>query len=89
MSALPQEELLVSQCVDFCQMLAGKSMRFSFSLNVGTHFSFSVDTRVMEAVPFPRMKKKTPSTLRRNAKSKEEFLRKHCQRHNGPRVLTS
>ena len=76
MSALPQEESLVSQCLDFCQMLAGKSMPFSFSLNVGTHFSFSVDTRGIEAVPSPRKKKKTPSQLRRNARRKEEFLRK-------------
>ena len=76
MSALPNEESLVSQCLDFCQMLAGKSMPFSFSLNVGTHFSFSVDTRGKEALPSPMKKKKTPSTLRRNARRREEFLKK-------------
>ena len=76
MSALPHEESLVSQCLDFCQMLAGKSMPFSFSLNVGTHFSFSVDTRGKEALPSPMKKKKTPSTLRRNARRREEFLKK-------------
>ena len=66
-----------SQCLDFCQMLAGKSLSFSFSLTVGTNFSFSLETRGEGALPSPKKKKKpTPSTLRRNARRREEFLKK-------------
>ena len=48
---------------------------FSFSFNIGPNFSFSVDTRGKE-VSTPQKKKKTPSTLRRDARRREEFLRK-------------
>ena len=66
---------LVSQCLDFCQTLAGKSLTFSFSLTIGTNFSFSVDTTGKGALA-PKKKKPTPSTLRRNARRREEFLNK-------------
>ena len=56
-------------------MLADKSMPFSFALTVGTKFSFSVETRGKEALPSAK-KRKTPSTLRRNARRREEFLQK-------------
>ena len=56
-------------------MLAGKSLSFSFSLKIGTNFSFSLDTRG-EAALSSAKKKQTPSTLRRNARRREEFLRK-------------
>ena len=78
MAATPSKEdaLLVSQCLDFCQMLAGKSIPFSFCLKVG-HNSFSVDTRGKGALSSAKKKKKpTPSTLRRNARRREEFLQK-------------
>ena len=39
-----EDAKLVSQCLDFCQTLAGKSLTFSFSLTIGTNFAFSVDT---------------------------------------------
>ena len=47
MATVPVKEdaFLASQCLDFCQMLAGKSLSFSFSLKIGTNFSFSLDTR--------------------------------------------
>ena len=44
MSGHEEDAMLVSQCLDFCQMLAGKSLTFSFSLTLGTGFNFSVDT---------------------------------------------
>ena len=77
MAAATEDSSLASQCLDFCQMLAGKSLSFSFSLTVGTNFSFSLETRGKGALPSPKKKKKpTPSTLRRNARRREEFLKK-------------
>ena len=77
MAAVTEDSSLASQCLDFCQMLAGKSLSFSFSLTVGTNFSFSLETRGKGAVSSPKKKKKpTPSTLRRNARRREEFLKK-------------
>ena len=66
---------LSSQCLEFCQTLADKSLTFSFSLTIGSSFSFSVDTRGKEVLA-PKRKKKTPSTLRRDARRREELLKK-------------
>ena len=64
---------LVSKCMDFCQALASQGQVINFSLAIGS-FSFSLDTR--SKVPGTK-KKASPSTLRRNAKRREEFnLRK-------------
>ena len=56
-----ENAMLVSQCLEFCQTLAGKSLSFSFSLTIGTNFSFSVDTRgkEVEVLANPKKKKKT------------------------------
>ena len=78
MAAMPLSEedaKLASQCLEFCQTLADKSLTFSFSLTIGSSFSFSVDTRGKEVLASPR-KKKTPSTLRRDARRREELLKK-------------
>ena len=75
MSVSEEDAKLASQCLDLCQTLAGKSLAFSFSLTIGSSFSFSVDTRGKE-VSTPQKKKKTPSTLRRDARRREQFLRK-------------
>ena len=77
MATVPVKEdaFLASQCLDFCQKLAGKSLSFSFSLKIGTNFSFSLDTRG-EAALSSAKKKQTPSTLRRNARRREQFLQK-------------
>ena len=77
MATVPVKEdaFLASQCLDFCQMLAGKSLSFSFSLKIGTNFSFSLDTRGEAALSFAK-KKQTPSTMRRNARRREQFLQK-------------
>ena len=72
-----EDAMLVTQCLDFCQTLAGKSLTFSFSLTIGTSFSFSVDTSGKGAVaPKKKKKKLTPSTQRRNARRREEFLKR-------------
>ena len=79
MSVSKEDAKLVSQCLDLCQTLVGKSVTFSFSLTIGSSFSFSVDTREKEAlVPqtLSQRKKKTPSTLRRDARRREELLKK-------------
>ena len=79
MSVSKEDAKLVSQCLELCQTLAGKSVPFSFSLTIGSSFSFSVDTREKEAlVPqtLSQRKKKTPSTLRRDARRREELLKK-------------
>ena len=78
MAVMPEDVSLASQCLDFCQMLAGKSLSFSFSLSVGNNFSFSVESRGKEALASPTKKKKklTPSAVRRNARRREEFLKK-------------
>ena len=75
MSVSEEDAKLASQCLDLCQTLAGKSLTFSFSLTIGSGFSFSVDTRRKEALATTR-KKKSPSTLRRDARRREQFLRK-------------
>ena len=71
---------LASKCMDFCQALASQGIPFHFSLNMGPDFTFSLDTRgKAEAVPVVK-KKVSPSTQRRNARRREEFLLKKRQR---------
>ena len=67
---------LVSKCMDFCQALASQGQAFNFTLAIGPDFSFSLDTR--SKVPGTR-KKASPSTLRRNAKRREEFNQRKQQ----------
>ena len=87
MTAMPVKEdnaALLSQCLDFCQTLANKSLTFSFNFTLGDSFSFSVDTREKKALAAKvKKKKKTPSTLRRNAKRREEFLKKKLETSTG------
>ena len=65
---------LASKCMAFCQVLASQGKAFSFSLSIGQ--DFSLDSR-SKATKYPETKKKaSPSTLRRNAKRREEFKKK-------------
>ena len=66
---------LASQCMAFCQALASKGQTFSFTLNVGPTFTFSLDTRGDGSSTLTR-KRKSPSTQRRNARRRAEFLAK-------------
>ena len=77
---------LVSQCLDFCQTLAGKSLTFSFTLSLGDSFSFSLDTSGKEAVA-SKAKKKTPSTLKRDARRRNEFVKKKLEDSTGEKTL--
>ena len=68
---------LVSKCMDFCQALASQGQAFNFSLAIGPDFSFSLDTTRSKVTKESKTKKKaSPSTLRRNAKRREEFVKK-------------
>ena len=66
---------LASQCMAFCQALASKGQIFSFTLNVGSSFAFSLDTRENGSSTLSK-KRKSPSTRRRNARRRAEFLAK-------------
>ena len=68
------EPALVTQC----QALASMGHTISFSLALGSTFSLNLDTRRKATSPGerrPQKKKPSPSTLRRNQKRKEKFLK--------------
>ena len=68
---------LTTQCLDFCQALAGQGKVFKFSITIGSSFTFSLDTKEGKANLPPRiLKRKSPSTIKRNAKRREDFLSK-------------
>ena len=68
---------LATQCLDFCQALARQGKDFKLSITIGSTFTFSLDTKEGKAtLPTRIQKRKSPSTLKRNAKRKEEFLAK-------------
>ena len=81
MNSLNSDEDLASKCIGLCHALASQNKSFSFSLTVGSNFSFSLDTReLVSDTQTKKAKKKkptpSPSTIRRSAKRKEEFLKK-------------
>ena len=77
MTALGEaDSSLASQCLALCQALTSQGKAFNFSLNIGSTFSFSLDTRSKEAPPGGTKKKASPSTLKRNTRRREEFLLK-------------
>ena len=68
---------LATQCLDFCQALAVQGKVFKFSLTIGSTFTFSLDTKESRETLLARTKqgpRKSPSTLKRNAKRRQEFL---------------
>jgi len=67
---------MASKCLDLCQALVSQGQAFTLSLtHTGTSFTFSLDTRSKEK-PSPMSRKvPSPSTRRRNARRKEEFLK--------------
>ena len=73
------EPSLADKCLEFCQALSSQGLAFKFSLTMGPNFSFSVDTRVLAMdtqAKAPPKRKSSPSTIRRNARRREEFLNK-------------
>ena len=70
---------LANKCFGFCKDLKSQGLAFSFSLTTGTNFSFSLDLREMAPHSVTKdkaWKKKSPSTIKRNARRREEFLKK-------------
>ena len=68
---------LTTQCLDFCQALAGHGKSFKISITIGSNFTFSLETKEGKAtLPTTILKRKSPSTLKRNAKRREDFLAK-------------
>ena len=75
-----EDSSLASKCMAFCQALASQGQHFNFSIATGSGFTFSLDTSRSKAVSNQKAKKKSsPSTLRRNAQRREEFLAKKQQ----------
>ena len=72
---------LASKCLDLCQTLASQGQAFTFSLTIGSTFNFSMTTDSQDS-PAPAAqgeKRKSPSTRRRDARRRKEFLRKKSQ----------
>ena len=68
-----EDASLASQCLAICQVLANQGKEFSFTLKVGSNFTFNLDTKVKPQAAKER-KKVSPSTKRRNARRREQFL---------------
>ena len=64
--------------MDFCHALANQGKKFKFSLSIGSTFTFSLDTREGKET-LPARSKKSPSTLKRNAKRRQEILKKKSE----------
>ena len=79
---------LAIKCLAFCQSLTNQGMEINFSLTISSTFSFSFDTRQKAPLALATKKKKkkaSPSTLRRNARRREDFLKKkRCPAHPVP-----
>ena len=74
-----EDSSLASKCMAFCQALASQGQSFNFSISIGSDFSFSLDTRSKATTSQGTKKMSSPSTLRRNARRREEFLARKQQ----------
>ena len=50
---------LMTQCLDFCQALAGQGKVFKFSITIDSTFTFSLDTREGKETFPTRIKKRS------------------------------
>ena len=72
---------LAHQCLALCQTLASQGRTFSLSLTAGSSFIFSMESKGV-AIPAEKVKKKSsPSTLRRNTRKRDIFLRRKLESH--------
>ena len=78
-----ENSVLATKCMDFRHALASQGKMFQFSLTIGTTFTFSLDTREGKET-LPARNKKSPSTLKRNAKRRQEFLKKKSESNQMP-----
>ena len=67
---------MASQCMAFCQTLASQGTAFTFTLKIGEIFSFSLDTKekIPDHIPVQKVRKVSPSTMKRNALRRQKFL---------------
>ena len=72
---------LANKCLALCQALNNQGKAFKFSLTISNTFSFSLDSRE-RTVPIPKAGKKrtSPSTRKRNARRRKQFLEKKSTR---------
>ena len=68
----------LTKCLDFCQALASKGHHFNLNLTLGNSITISLETKESQPTRLEEKKRKSRSTLKRNLKRKEEFLRKKC-----------
>ena len=78
-----KDPTLALKCLDLCQALVVKGLAFSLSLtsSPSSGFTFSLDTRKEESTSPIARKKLSPSTLRRNARRRTEFLKRKAEDH--------
>ena len=69
---------LLNQCLEMTQQLINSKVSFTFNLKLISGFSFHISTMDGGGSPSWKgdVKRKSPSTLRRNAWRKEKFLEK-------------
>ena len=66
---------LAIQCLALCQSLERQGKVFKLSLTIGNAFSFSMESGGgTTPVPITRKKRASPSTVKRNARRRSEFL---------------
>ena len=71
---------LVSKCMEYTKQLANQGREFKFSLSLPSGFSFSLDYIQEKTSPKNlEKKKKSPSTLRRNAQRRKIFVDKKAK----------
>ena len=78
---------LANKCLDLCQALLCQGMPFTISISMGS-FNLSLDTR-KESKDSGLMarKKPSPSTLRRNARRRQDFLKRKEDSAKEPVVM--
>ena len=71
---------LAAKCMDFCHALTSQDKSFTFSLTLGSNFTFSLDTKENLSPASKAVKrKKSPSAKRRNERRRAEFLVKRSE----------
>ena len=74
---------LINECFAFCSMLTARDCKFSFTLRLGSSFTFSLASEQVT----PTAKSRCPSYLRRQQRRRAAFLEKRAQ--NSPDKKTS
>ena len=75
-----EDSSLAAKCMDFCHALTSQDKSFTFSLTLGSNFTFSLDTKENLSPASKAVKrKKSPSAKRRNERRRAEFLVKRSE----------